>query len=105
MNIKKSRRYVYIIKVLNENLYKIGVAKDVNQRLKQLSTGNSKKLKIYKHFQSEFSFLLETNLKNKFSYYHVNGEWFELNEHILANIEDYVSLCEKNFLFLYENQI
>ena len=46
----REKSYVYLIKISNEGIYKIGVSKDVNKRVKQLQTGNPEQIEIIKTF-------------------------------------------------------
>ena len=87
--------YVYLIGEINEeNKYKIGStrAKNVNNRLKSLQTGNSNELYIKEAFETNKPFKLETMLHNKFRDKNVIGEWFEMNA---TDIEEFKESCHK----------
>lgn len=59
-------------------LMKIGRAKDIHRRLKQLQTGNPKELKIVGWIKSENDHLSERALHRKYGAANVGGEWFNL---------------------------
>lgn len=87
--------YVYLIGEENEeNKYKIGSTKckDINNRLKQLQTGNSNPLYIKAYYETSKPFRLESMLHNKFKEYNVIGEWFELND---ENVKKFKEECER----------
>ena len=96
-------KYVYLIKSEESGLYKIGVSKNPNTRLKQLQTGNGDKLKLLEKFQTDHAFKVESAMKNTYSYLRKNGEWFELS---LKEEFDFTKNCEKfdkNIRLLIEN--
>lgn len=68
--------YVYFIS--DGDYVKIGVATHVNERLRQLQTGNPRKLTLIKVLKSEKPYELENNLHDIFEKYRVNGEWFNI---------------------------
>ncbi|MEO9826140.1 MAG: GIY-YIG nuclease family protein [Paracoccaceae bacterium] len=59
-------------------LMKIGRAKDMRRRLRQLQTGNPKELKIVGWIVSENDHLRQRALHKKYSSANVGGEWFNL---------------------------
>jgi len=81
-------RYIYLIRG-NNGKYKIGIAKNPSQRIKQLQTGNSDKLEIIETYQSENAFKIETSLHHQYSYARNEGEWFDLS------LTDEVSFLKK----------
>ena len=101
--------YVYLITALDKEiiidtdnpLYKIGVTKQSkNKRLKQLSTGNSKDLKLVNEFKSEFAYKLESVLHRQFKDKKVNKEWYALDK---IDVENFITTClkyENNFKIL-----
>ena len=95
---------VYLISALdkdvlidNENIvYKIGITKqEKDKRLKQLSTGNDKDLKIVYEFKSDYPFKLEGVLHRYFQSKKINKEWYKLNT---EDVKNFISTCE-----LFEN--
>lgn len=74
--VPKTPRCVYLIRY--QDKYKIGVAKDVAQRIKQLN-GNivpMELIAVSKPIKTAYS--VEKDLHIEFDYYRVQGEWFEL---------------------------
>ena len=76
--------------------HKIGITrKDVNQRIKQLTTGNSNEIRLFKVYETENYRKVEKALHRMYSRYCTEDggtEWFELpNEEVLKFIEE----CEK----------
>ena len=81
-------RYVYLIRG-NDGKYKIGIAKNPAQRIKQLQTGNSDKLQLIETYQSENAFKIETSLHHQYGHLRAHGEWFDLS------LEEEVTFIEK----------
>ena len=84
-------KYVYLIRG-NDCRYKIGIAKNPSQIIKQLQTGNSDKLEIIETYHSENASKIETTLHNQYSYARQEGEWFDLS---LAEEGDFMGRCEQ----------
>lgn len=93
--IKKSN--VYLLKVSPDGIYKIGVAKNVNRRVKQLQTGNPEKIEIIRVFPTNYPFKIESYLHRKHSYNHVQGECYYMSEQDIKDFDETCSLCERNF--------
>jgi len=95
--------YIYLIKDIQSDVYKIGYSKNVNKRIKQLKTANSGTLRLIESFKTQHNRKVETALHNRYKNKHVNGEWFELsNEEIKSfgadciNIENHITILKKN---------
>lgn len=71
-------RCVYLIRG-NEGKYKIGIAKNPSQRIRQLQTGNSDKLELIETYQSENASKIESTLHNQYAHVRNHGEWFDLS--------------------------
>ena len=71
-------RYVYLIRG-NDGKYKIGIAKNPSQRIKQLQTGNSDELQLIETYLSENASKIETSLHHQYSHVRNYGEWFDLS--------------------------
>lgn len=96
--------YVYVICDSYANTYKIGVTKNkVDKRMKELKTGNSSDLFVLTYFESEHYKEVEKLFHRKYSYLRVSGEWFELPDEIILNIEKVFSDIEENHIFLKNN--
>ncbi len=70
---------IYLIKSLNEGVYKIGVSKSPNKRLKQIQTGNPAPVEILYLYETENAYKIEKALHNRYSHFNTHGEWFELS--------------------------
>ena len=95
------KRYVYILKT-SDDVYKIGVAKDVESRVRQLQTGSVEEITLVNKFLSEFPFKIESTLHRKYNRNRINGEWYYLTE---ENRNSFINDCEKmekNFKCLVE---
>ena len=95
------KRYVYILKT-SDDVYKIGVAKDVESRVRQLQTGSVEEITLVNKFLSEFPFKIESTLHRKYNSNRINGEWYYLTE---ENLNSFINDCEKmekNFKCLVE---
>lgn len=91
-----NKRYVYLLKT-PENIYKIGVAKDVDKRIKSLQTGCSDKIELVDKFLSNYPFKIESTLHRKYYDLKVNGEWYYLTNENVSNFQKDCKLMEGNF--------
>lgn len=94
-------RFVYLLKN-SENIYKIGVSKDVDKRIKQLQTGYSDDIVLVDKFLSEYPFKIETYLHHRYQVENVKGEWFYLTNEDVNNFKQHCLQLEKNFKCLDE---
>lgn len=85
------KKHIYLLQSDN-GVYKIGVSKDPQKRLKQLQTGSSEKLEIIKTYESEFYRQIEKGLHNKFNHLRSEGEWFYLH---LEDELRFIKECER----------
>ena len=74
---------VYLLCELSDNeRFKIGVTKrDVDKRIKELSTGNSNEIHLVNKFESEYYKKVESSLHRRFHAYKTSEggtEWFDL---------------------------
>lgn len=90
------KRYVYLLKT-PENIYKIGVAKNVDKRIKSLQTGSADKIILVDKFLSEYPFKIESTLHRKYSNNNIKGEWYYLTNENINNFQKDCSLMENNF--------
>lgn len=87
--------YVYLIKEDEENgRYKIGSTrkKNIEERLKELQTGNSSKLIIADSFETEKPFKLEGMLHRHYASDNELNEWFNLDDDKIKGFKD---VCNK----------
>ena len=73
--------FIYVIKDESERR-KLGLAEDVEQRLKQLQTGNAERLTIEYRLQVEDMERAETSLHHLFAADRIraDGEWFKIKD-------------------------
>lgn len=64
----------------------------MNNRLKQLQTGNGNGLFLSAIYECEYPFRLEALLHRKFSYCRESGEWFRLDVDKVVNFK---KICEE----------
>lgn len=87
--------YVYLIgETNNSGKYKIGSTRkiNINERIKELQTGNPNELYLKDSFKTNKPFRLETMLHKHYQNLNENGEWFDLNEEEVTNFKN---VCEK----------
>jgi len=84
---------IYIIK--NEvNHCKIGYSKHPQKRIKQLNTGTSSELSIFKTFETKYDSKIEAYLKYFFKYQNIKGEWFDLSSEDIDKVEYLIRIHE-----------
>ena len=77
--------FVYILRSGHSNNFKIGVAKDIGARIKQLQTGSPYKLSLYQYFEAptrKQAFKCESLLHRYFKSCKSRlmwGEWYRLS--------------------------
>jgi predicted GIY-YIG superfamily endonuclease len=77
---------LYFIKESKQPNYKIGYTSNINNRIKELQTGNPRKLTIYKTILALRCEKLETYLHTYFSDNKIKNEWFKLKTSHIKNI-------------------
>ena len=94
--------FVYLITERdNEKYYKIGCTKkqDIEERRKELQTGNSSELQIIHHFNTSEPYKLEKMLHQFYANKNKINEWYELsNEEVL----NFLEVC-KNYQNIIES--
>lgn len=94
------RRCIYLIENEDNKHIKIGIGKNPKQRIKQLQTGSSAKLKLLYQREVEFASKVESMLHIDYLDYRVHGEWFSLEGFDFQDIDNKITLYEKNFIAL-----
>jgi len=89
-------QYLYLVHcktetLPNDNLYKIGVANDVESRLAQLQTGSPFELVIEECYELDGAEIAKRAIHQAYAKMHVRGEWFSLGGSAVA---DFQTLCE-----------
>lgn len=92
----KFKSFVYLLKV-SEGIYKIGVSKNVNKRVKQLQTGNPDIIEVVDTFPSQYPYKIENVLHRRYKYKNIHGECFKLSEKDINNFKQECLTCETNF--------
>lgn len=102
---KQTPRYVYLIESNTEGIYqyKLGVAKNPEQRLKQHKTSNPNITGIISSFYSNWPYKVESALKNHFVGSTLDGEWYQLEPEDIKKFDDLCHQTEQNIKFIYEN--
>lgn len=116
----KAPRYLYVIRCVNTNYYKIGITNDLNKRLQTLQTGCPYELILILFSEPELEDMyaseivyLERFLHRNYKELRVRGEWYELcYDHIsdivffLENDRDLeVIISEDTSLSIYEAKV
>lgn len=85
---KAKKGIIYIMKCERTNLYKIGLTTgNVNTRFNSLKTANPS-INLFKYYKEVVDlYKKERELHNLFSKKRIDGEWFELNESDLCEID------------------
>lgn len=84
-----SNRFVYVLK--SGKYYKIGISKDVAERLRNLQTGNPIEIALVSAAFLENAPRFESRLHEAFSDYRTRGEWFELPP---EKVEDLIEILD-----------
>jgi len=90
---KKNMTWVYIIGQKNGPL-KIGITDNVENRLSILNVGNPIFLKVFFKFKTdtiEKAIKIEKGLHFHFRYKNIRGEWFDINENDIPDIQQQIS--------------
>ena len=88
-NPSKIGGYVYIVTTPSqekEHVYKIGVSKDVDSRIKQLNTATHETFKKILAIRSSKPYDLESELHDRFKENKLQGEFFRLEDYDLVDI-------------------
>jgi len=109
MSNKNSYKHIYLLFIPELNLSKIGVSKNVKQRIKQLQTGCPYQINLVKSYQTSLPHKIEKILHRHFGIYKVDssdynltGEWFNLEINSIINFVEICSEFEKNINYLRE---
>lgn len=70
--------YVYIVAVgKNQHIYKIGIATNVQNRIKQLQTGCPHPIRLIGYLKCEDPRVIEKEFHEALKFYRQQGEWFD----------------------------
>lgn len=76
--------YVYVIQA--DKFVKIGIAKDVIQRLNMMQIGNPHQLKLLHSWGTVTPKAIEEEIHCEYRRFHVRGEWFKIPEPHLSKL-------------------
>ena len=85
---RTTKGIVYVLKLKDKNIYKIGVTNDLNRRLKQISPRLPFEVEVEHTIKHNHIYNLEKELHERFSDKRMNGEWFRLNKSDLQEIRE-----------------
>ena len=80
---------MYIINVRNSDLFKIGITKNIIQRMKQFETANPYEFYLHEFFPSENCRLLESELHKIYKSKRYKNEWFKLTKDEVRDVCNY----------------
>lgn len=72
--------YVYLIHRVGADEYKIGMATDVDRRLRELQVSNGGKLEVIHAIATDWARELEETMHRHFRKERLRGEWFRLTK-------------------------
>jgi hypothetical protein len=82
-------KYIYIIRCIDTDYRKIGIANNPHERLSELQTGCPFELKIERLYTYKQARKLEQLLHSALAIHNVRGEWFNIS------IEDVDSIMDR----------
>lgn len=96
LNILTMSSYIYIIS--NGEAFKVGLSKDPKRRVRQLQTGNPKKLSLEYCVEIEEApvKILESIMHRYLKLNHLSGEWFSADFIVIKNLLDFVKIRYDN---------
>lgn len=89
------KNYIYFIQEGNTHLYKVGRTNEPTKRLRELQTGNSRKLSIYHTIECRdmpSACRLELNLHKYLAGQRVLNEWYKLDKKHIREIIKFVEM-------------
>ena len=103
---KENMGFVYLIGEIDDDTkYKIGVTKkkNIDERKKELQTGNSDELYIKNVFETKYPYKLEKMLHRYFHNKNILNEWFSLDKEDVNSFNDICLKYENILLSLRDN--
>lgn len=100
---------VYLLMEIDSNMnayHKIGITKrNIDDRIKELSTGNSRTISLLNKYESEHFKKIEKILHNKYRFQKTESknEWFELTDEQVLSFLDTCKKAEETITFMIEN--
>lgn len=85
--------YLICAEINGEKLYKIGYTRrEVEQRIRELKTGNAAELFIVESFKSKWGTKIESQIHRRLKHKKINGEWFELTD---EDVDGFINMCKQ----------
>lgn len=94
-NSKRQPKMGYIYIFSAKNLFKIGTSKDVNKRLRAINAASGYNITLLCKYKVDDAYITERYLHNKYSSKRHHGEWFNLSESDIIDIEQYLKTVSK----------
>lgn len=89
----RKKGFVYLICDNKNEVFKIGVTKKaIERRIKELQTGNATELFVTTYHETNYPYLIETMLHNRFNVNKVLNEWFSLSH---ENVVNFNKICNE----------
>lgn len=95
--MNEKQKYVYLLKIPEKSIYKIGVSKDVEKRIKQLQTGNCEQITLVHKFKSNYPYKIESVLHGMYKFKRIEGEWYDMSAKEVENFIEQCEMYERNF--------
>ena len=97
------RGFVYLL--CDGEKFKIGMTKkkDINQRIKELQTGNPYEIWLHSYYETEYPLKIEKMMHAKHMTSNVKNEWFDLTVKEVLNFKNECKECEKLLEILKDN--
>jgi hypothetical protein len=97
------RGFVYLL--CDGEKFKIGMTKkkDINQRIKELQTGNPYEIWLHSYYETEYPLKIEKMMHAKHTSSNVKNEWFDLTVQEVLNFKNECGECEKILEVLKDN--
>jgi len=100
---KQNKGYVYLIRCLGSDFYKIGISKlDVGNRVATMQSGCPFELKVIHVSYSDHYSLLEAELHRRYKLKRVRGEWFEFTDALVLCVKNDMDEQSKKQLTLFK---
>jgi len=97
------RGFVYLL--CDGEKFKIGMTKKkyINQRIKELQTGNPYEIWLHSYYETEYPLKIEKMMHAKHTSSNVKNEWFDLTVQEVLNFKNECEECEKILEVLKDN--
>ncbi len=98
--MKKNRGFVYLMKPVGHNVYKIGETINVEKRIEIYQRKFDFKLEYVDYVQvdNDTQYLIEHRLHLEFYRYHLGGDWFVLPDDLIDQFDFIVRRVEEQVM-------